>query len=60
MKDNVILTVEEIRAALADRNLKKVSEGSGVHYHTVMAVANGTRLNPTYDTYVALANYLAR
>lgn len=60
MKDNVVLTISQIKEALADRNLRKVSEASGVHYHTVMAIANGKRDNPTYDTYVALANYLAR
>lgn len=55
-----ILTIDDVRTALADRKLTKVAEETGLKYHTVMEVANGKRENPTYETYIALVNYLKK
>jgi len=55
-----IMTMAEVRAGLADRKLTVVAEETGLKYHTVMEVANGKRANPTYETYIALVNYLTK
>jgi len=59
MTDRKAWTMEEVRAALSDRKLKQVARECGLTYHTVLEVANGKRQNPTYDTYMALVNYLS-
>jgi|LakMenEpi03Aug12_release.lakeMendotaPanAssembly.Ray.scaffolds.fasta_scaffold1730618_2 predicted transcriptional regulator len=53
-----MLTIEEIRKKLEDRNLKLVSERSGVPYQVVLRVANGTNTNPAYNTTKAISDYL--
>jgi len=60
MNEPKLMTMEQVREGLSDRKLKQVSRESGVKYHTVLEVANGKRPNPTYDTYIALVNYLAK
>jgi len=59
MTERKAWTMEDIRAALSDRKLKQVARDCGLTYHTVLEVANGKRLNPTYDTYMALVKYLS-
>jgi len=58
--DHKIMTLEEVRAGLSDRKLTVVAEETGLKYHTVMEIANGKRVNPTYETYIALVNYLKK
>lgn len=54
------MTIDQIIEGLSDRKLTKVAEDTGLKYHTVMEVANGKRRNPTYETYIALVNYLSK
>lgn len=51
-----MLTIEEIRRALADRKLTAVADATGLHYQTVWRVANGN--GASYDTIKALSDYL--
>lgn len=55
-----IVTLQDVRDALSDRRLTKVAEETGLKYQTVMEVANGKRENPTYETFMALVNYLKK
>lgn len=50
-------TLEEIRASLADRNLRKVAVGAGLSEASVYrAVKAGSK--PAYETVKALSDYL--
>lgn len=52
-----MMTPEQIKAELADRNLKKVAEASGVSPATLYRfMSSGAR--PTYETVKALSDYL--
>jgi len=53
-----MLTLEEIRDKLRDRNLSKVSRLSGVGYNNLYAIAKGHRKNPTYKILEKLSIYL--
>ena len=53
-----MLTLEEIKTALQDRNLRAVSENTGVYYQVVVELANGKNTNPSYKTLKALSDYL--
>ena len=53
-----MLTPEEIREKLKDRNLTKVAEGSFLSYGQVYGFASGTVLHPTYETVKKLSDYL--
>lgn len=53
-----MLTLEQLRAALDDRNVEKVSARTGIHRNTIAAIRNGTNANPTYATMKALSDYL--
>ena len=52
-----MLTLPQIREALADRNLTKVSEATGVNYHTIVRLANGSA-EPSYETVRLIVLYL--
>lgn len=52
-----MLTLDEIRSQLTDRNLKAVAEKSGVHYNAVYRFMNG-QSNPSYETVRKLCQYL--
>jgi predicted transcriptional regulator len=54
-----MLNLDQIRAALDDRNLEKVSENTGVHRNTLAAIRTGSNINPTYATVKALSDYLS-
>ena len=58
-EDVKLLNLEQIRAALDDRNLEKVSENTGVHRNTLAAIRTGSNTNPTYVTMKALSDYLS-
>lgn len=50
--------VNQIKKALADRNLKHVARETGLHYETVRRIAQGISTNPDHKTTVALSDYL--
>lgn len=52
------MTIEEIRDRLKDRNLKAVSDATGIPYYTVQRFAAGTSVRPAYETVKALQDYL--
>lgn len=54
-----MLTLPQIREALADRNLTKVSEAVGIHRNTLSAIRDGVHVNPTLRTLQALSDYLS-
>lgn len=54
-----MMTLEQIRAALADRMPGKVSEATGLHYNTIREVRDNPNANPTYKVVRALSDYLS-
>lgn len=53
------MSVSTLSEALADKNLKAVSERSGVSYHTVRKIANEPEsANPRVDCVHKLQEYL--
>lgn len=55
-----MMTLEQVRAALHDRNLSRVAEAVGLHYDTVRRVANGQQKQVSYQVVKALSDYLTR
>jgi len=53
-----MMTLEEIRSALQDRRIDRVSESTGLHYNTVRSVRDDPDANPTHRVMLALSNYL--
>lgn len=53
-----MLTLEEIRNRLEDRNLKEVSRRTGIGYANLHAIKTGARKNPTYSVLKPLCDYL--
>lgn len=53
-----MMTLDELRAALADRKPKVVAAATGVHENTIRDVASGRNDNPTYRVMHALSDYL--
>jgi transcriptional regulator with XRE-family HTH domain len=53
-----MLNLDEIRTALDDRNVEKVSALTGIHRNTIAAIRNGKNANPTYATMKLLSDYL--
>ncbi len=53
-----MLTLEEVRAMLDDRNVEKVAERTGIHRNTIAAIRAGSNQNPTYATLKTLSDYL--
>ncbi len=51
-----MLTVDEIRAALGDRNLREVARRLDIHPNTLTRIKNGAQ--PSYDTAQKLSAYL--
>jgi hypothetical protein len=54
-----IMSLNDIRAALQDRNLRAVSVCIGLNYHTIWRVAKGIEDNPRLDTLRRLSDYLS-
>ena len=52
-----MMTLGQIREALDDLNLTKVSEATGVNYHTITRLANGSA-EPGYETVRLIVLYL--
>ena len=53
-----MMTLNEVRAAMADRNLSEVSRRSGVSYYTLLRLASGR--NVRYESIKALSDYFTR
>lgn len=54
-----VLTVEEIKVRLSDRNLKAVAEKcEGVGYRTVLKLAKGSYKKISYDSVKMVSDYL--
>ena len=53
-----MMTLEEIRNKLEDRNLALVAKYTGVSYRTVYDIKTGKNNNPSYQSVRLLANYL--
>lgn len=53
-----MMTLEELKLKLEDRNLKQVAKNSGVSYETVLTIATGKNKNPSYNSVLKLVNYL--
>lgn len=53
-----MMTLPQIKKALADMNLSAVSRATGVNYQMIWRIANGVDQNPTYKTLSAISDYL--
>ena len=53
-----MLTLEEIKAKLADRRLDAVAEATGLHPNSIARIRDGKNLNPKHSTVAALSAYL--
>lgn len=54
----MLLTIEEIKERLTDKNIAVVSERTGVHRNTLSAIRCGENTNPTYNVIKILSEYL--
>lgn len=53
-----LLTLEEIKEALADKRLYKVAEATGLSYPTIKKMADGEQVNYTLATIHAVSAYI--
>ena len=53
-----MLTLEEIKAKLADRRLDAVAKATGLHVNSVARIRDGKNLNPKHSTVAVLSAYL--
>jgi DNA-binding Xre family transcriptional regulator len=53
-----MMTLEQVRASLDDRNLSKVAMAVDMAYDTVRRVANGENKQVSYETIKRLSDYL--
>lgn len=53
-----MMTLEQVRQALQDRNLAKVSNATNLHYETVRRVSKGDFKQVSYNTIKTLSDYL--
>jgi DNA-binding phage protein len=55
-----MMTLEQIRDGLRDRKLKMVAKETGLHYHTLLRIAQDEDTNPTIDTVQRISDYLTK
>lgn len=53
-----MMTLLQIRNALADRMPMRVAEATGLHYNTIREIRDNPDANPTYKVLVAISEYL--
>lgn len=53
-----MMTLAQIRAALADKKLSVVAQKTGLSYRTILEIKNGVQENPTRKTLFILDAYL--
>lgn len=54
-----MMTLEQIRENLKDRNLSAVADATGIHRNAIYRLMSG-RANPSYETVRRLVEYLER
>lgn len=52
-----MLTLDEIKELLQDRNIQKVANNAGVHPNVLYRIKNGAS-NPSYETVKKISDYL--
>ena len=52
-----MLTLDEIRKKLQDRNITYVASQTGLSYNTIRDIRNNADANPTYNVLAALNSY---
>ena len=57
-KGKIMLTLDQIRKQLEDKNLREVSRRTGIGYANLHGIASGLRCNPTYSVLKPLSDYL--
>jgi DNA-binding response OmpR family regulator len=58
-KEGKRMTLEQIRAALADRKVSVVSRATQVHPNTIRNILKDSAANPTHRVVKALSDYLS-
>lgn len=53
-----MMTVEQVKEALADRRIPLVSEATGLHYNTIKNIRDGITTDPGSSTLKKLSDYL--
>lgn len=53
-----MLTLDEIKAQLADRRPGMVANATGLSYPTIQAIRDGKNTNPTLNVVQSLSDYL--
>ena len=53
-----MLTLEEIKAKLADRRLDAVAKATGLHPNSIARIRDGKNTDPKHSTLAALSAYL--
>lgn len=56
----MLLSLEQIKAALADRRISAVAAATGLHANTLHQIKNGRQTNPSLRTLTILSDYLIR
>jgi transcriptional regulator with XRE-family HTH domain len=54
-----MMTLEQVRRALHDRNMTTVAAATGLNRHTIARVKNDTAKEPTYYVIRRLSDYLS-
>lgn len=53
-----MLTLDEVRKKLQDRNLAEVARRTAIGYVNLHRIKTGKNENPSYQTMLTLSNYL--
>ena len=56
----MLLSLEQIKAALADRRISAVAAATGLHANTLHQIKKGLNVNPSLRTLTILSDYLIR
>lgn len=54
-----MLTIGNMRYLLKQSNVRTVSDDTGLSYNTLINIANGTNINPTYKVIKVLTSYFS-
>lgn len=54
-----MMTLDEIKAALADRVTETVADATKIHRNTIAGIKSGKNQNPTYFVIRKLSEYLS-
>ena len=57
-EDKNMMTLNEVKEALSDRNIREVARRTGLHHETIHRLQSGAIKNPSYETVSRLVNYL--